>query len=119
MPLKIEVKLLCLLFSSSIVSGSGFACDRTPRGGSPKLEENAGRYKIEVSGNPTTYVPGEQYTGWFLRKKAIRINYLLYKSRVDAKRKKGQKQLSHTMAMCLTWIYWTVLTFQLCVVWEL
>lgn len=39
-------------------------CDLTPAGiVAERTRKDAGRYSIEISGNPETYVPGEQYTG--------------------------------------------------------
>lgn len=33
----------------------------------PKCAEEIDRYKIDISGNPDTYVPNEQYTGKQIR----------------------------------------------------
>lgn len=37
-------------------------CDRTPEGAITSKSRADDRFVIEVSGNPATYVPGEQYT---------------------------------------------------------
>lgn len=63
--------LLLLLFHTAslygfLVSGSsiGLRCDMIPEGvTAPKCKEDLGRYHIDISGNPESYVPGEQYTG--------------------------------------------------------
>lgn len=37
-------------------------CDRTPEGTRTPRTQTGHNYVIEISGNPDTYVPGEQYT---------------------------------------------------------
>lgn len=49
------------LVFSTVVSSSRLQCNRTLEGIPPK--PNPGHFQIEISGNPSTYVPGEQYTG--------------------------------------------------------
>lgn len=49
-----------------MVGGSSLKCDRTFDGvtTAPRLntKDSSEQYQIEISGNPATYVPGEQYT---------------------------------------------------------
>ncbi|XP_050307769.1 spondin-1 isoform X2 [Anthonomus grandis grandis] len=59
--------LLNLIFFSildaSYQSNIGLRCDMIPEGvTAPKSIQDVDRYKIEVSGSPDAYVPGEQYT---------------------------------------------------------
>lgn len=66
-----------ILFSvlhSTHLTGIGLRCDMIPEGvTAPKCAEEIDRYKIDISGNPDTYVPNEQYTG----KKIRNINLIL------------------------------------------
>lgn len=50
--------LLLLLVERSI----SLRCDRTPEGARTPRTQTGHNYVIEISGNPDTYVPGEQYT---------------------------------------------------------
>ncbi|XP_066257165.1 spondin-1 isoform X2 [Euwallacea similis] len=58
----IELLLISLMkpgYSSEI----GLRCDMIPEGvTAPKSQEGLNRYKIEISGNPESYVPEEQYS---------------------------------------------------------
>lgn len=38
-------------------------CDRTPDNNPHPKTQSDGRFRIEISGSPESYVPGEQYTG--------------------------------------------------------
>lgn len=54
--------LLCTLYLS--VTAGPLRCDLTPEGITTERDQNdVGRYRIEISGSPESYVPGEQYTG--------------------------------------------------------
>ncbi|CAG9857851.1 unnamed protein product [Phyllotreta striolata] len=56
--------IVCALFIPvKFCTGNiGLRCDMIPEGvTSPKQKQNT-RYKIEISGNPEYYIPGEQYT---------------------------------------------------------
>lgn len=54
------VMVLVLIAAGSSVS---LRCDLTPAGIlAERTRKDVGRYSIEISGNPDTYVPGEQYT---------------------------------------------------------
>lgn len=55
--------LIALLLIAAGRSAS-LRCDLTPAGIlAERTRKDVGRYSIEISGNPETYVPGEQYTG--------------------------------------------------------
>ncbi|XP_048525881.1 spondin-1 [Dendroctonus ponderosae] len=65
----IQTVLFSVLHSTHL-TGIGLRCDMIPEGvTAPKCAEQIDRYKIEISGNPDTYVPNEQYTV-FLRTSA-------------------------------------------------
>lgn len=51
--------LLLTCITSPVVA---LRCDRTPEAAQGLRSTSDGRFHIEVSGNPETYVPGEQYT---------------------------------------------------------
>lgn len=59
--------MLLLFVSLSITRGrTSLRCDLTPAGiVAERTRKDVGRYNIEISGNPETYVPGEQYTGFY------------------------------------------------------
>lgn len=53
--------LICLLITEG---RTVLRCDLTPSGIiAERTRKDVGRYRIEISGNPESYVPGEQYTG--------------------------------------------------------
>ncbi|CAG9762897.1 unnamed protein product [Ceutorhynchus assimilis] len=55
--------LLILIFQAASSTNIGLRCDMIPEGvTAPKCTEDFSRYKIDISGNPESYVPGEQYT---------------------------------------------------------
>lgn len=56
-----------LLFVGLLIARgrTSLRCDLTPAGiVAERTRKDVGRYSIEISGNPETYVPGEQYTGF-------------------------------------------------------
>lgn len=58
----VVIFLNCLLFKATVCN-IGLRCDMIPEGvTAPRCKEDLGRYKIEISGNPDSYLPGEQYT---------------------------------------------------------
>lgn len=60
----LEISLLLLnIFVDIAVSNIGLRCDMIPEGVTSPRKVNSGRYKIDISGNQETYVPGDQYTG--------------------------------------------------------
>nr|CAH7757582.1 unnamed protein product [Callosobruchus chinensis] len=62
-----ELIILLCLFLHAVICDIGLRCDMIPEGVvAPRYKQDLGRYKIEVSGNPDAYVPGEQYTGGYL-----------------------------------------------------
>ncbi|KAL1505585.1 hypothetical protein ABEB36_005116 [Hypothenemus hampei] len=72
----VALKLLLIQLSSitKIVyqNDIGLRCDMIPEGvTSPKSSEDIGRYKIEISGNPESYVPEEQYTVFLRASKGL------------------------------------------------
>ncbi|CAG9820229.1 unnamed protein product [Phaedon cochleariae] len=55
--------LVFVLLVDSAFCAIGLRCDMIPEGvTSPRYKEDLGRYKIDISGDPDSYVPGEQYT---------------------------------------------------------
>ncbi|XP_017772069.1 PREDICTED: spondin-1 isoform X2 [Nicrophorus vespilloides] len=58
--MRLKVAFLWLVSSISWI-GEALRCDRTPEGTFSPRTRADGRFVIEVSGNPDTYVPGEQY----------------------------------------------------------
>lgn len=58
-----EIFILYLLLQGFTCIDIGLRCDMIPEGvTAPRCKENLDRYKIEISGNPESYIPGEQYT---------------------------------------------------------
>lgn len=56
--------LLITLLLTATGNATSLRCDLTPAGiVAERTRKDVGRYSIEISGNPETYVPGEQYTG--------------------------------------------------------
>jgi hypothetical protein len=53
----------CLHLVTTLQSTCAFRCDREPEGHMPPKSEADYRFKIQISGNPDKYVPGEVYTG--------------------------------------------------------
>lgn len=52
----------CALALVLLVPSSTARCDRTPEGNPYARTTTEGRFQIQISGNPETYVPGVQYT---------------------------------------------------------
>lgn len=66
----------CALALVLLVPSSTARCDRTPEGNPYARTTTEGRFQIQISGNPETYVPGVQYTGKrCLIPKSITINF--------------------------------------------
>lgn len=60
----LEILILLLnLLMDAVVCNIGLRCDMIPEGVTSPRKINSGRYKIDVSGNQETYIPGDQYTG--------------------------------------------------------
>lgn len=58
-----EIFVLCLLLEGLNCTDIGLRCDMIPEGvTAPRCTEDLDRYRIEISGNPESYIPGEQYT---------------------------------------------------------
>jgi hypothetical protein len=55
--------ITCLQLVTILQSVCAFRCDREPEGHMPPKSEADYRFKIQISGNPDKYVPGEVYTG--------------------------------------------------------
>lgn len=55
--------LLLLTLVVAFVSQTDARCDRTPDNNPHPKTQTDGRFRIEISGSPESYVPGEQYTG--------------------------------------------------------
>lgn len=68
-------RVLFYLLVVAVTNGNILTCNRTLKeAGSASL----GNYLIEISGNPSNYVPGEQYTGKEIAYSIFVQKFILY-----------------------------------------
>lgn len=62
--MRVRLKLLLLVtLVAALLAESDARCDRNPDGNPHPKTQSDGRFQIQISGSPESYVPGEQYTG--------------------------------------------------------
>lgn len=57
------IALALYSLSWSVLQVNSMRCDRIPEGVVGLPSKPHGIYKLEISGNPDNYVPGDEYTG--------------------------------------------------------
>lgn len=59
----------------SLVLKSSSLCNKTPEGVvKPKNRNVAGRYLLEISGDPKTYIPLQRYNSKYIRPQKLKLN---------------------------------------------